>query len=426
MKLVKGFINRIRTSDYTKSLLVLTGGTFIAQLIPIIFYPIIGRLFTPDQIGTAAIFSQIAAILAILVTGGYTYSIFISKSKEEAFNIIVLVLSLSIFVLSVICLTFYFLRDEIHLLLNEPLFVKLFFIPILIALFIVIYQCYNEWCVKNKYFKQLSVNKLVNSSSLSIAETLFGCMNSLVLGNGKVYGELIGRGISAFSCLFSMFVKDRNLYKIVSLSVVEECLTKYIRFPKYVMTGKLINSVSCAIPLFYLGAVFTKEELGFFSMSNTIIAVPISIITIAVSDAYRQRANEDYNNYGSCRNILVKTIVPISIISLVGFSILFIISPFLFEIILGSQWINAGIYTRYLIPMVAISFVTEVIRPTLIIASKQSYDFIWQLLFLFSMLLLIVISNLYRDIYVFLLFFSGIKSLLFLLQFYWCYRYSVK
>ena len=406
MKLVKGFINRIRTSDYTKSLLVLTGGTFIAQLIPIIFYPIIGRLFTPDQIGSAAIFSQIAAILAILVTGGYTYSIFISKSKEEAFNIIVLVLSLSIFVLSVICLTFYFLRDEIHLLLNEPLFVKLFFIPILIALFIVIYQCYNEWCVKNKYFKQLSVNKLVNSSSLSIAETLFGCMNSLVLGNGKVYGELIGRGISAFSCLFSMFVKDRNLYKIVSLSVV--------------------NSVSCAIPLFYLGAVFTKEELGFFSMSNTIIAVPISIITIAVSDAYRQRANEDYNNYGSCRHILVKTIVPVSIISLVGFSILFIISPFLFEIILGSQWINAGIYTRYLIPMVAISFVTEVIRPTLIIASKQSYDFIWQLLFLFSMLLLIVISNLYRDIYVFLLFFSGIKSLLFLLQFYWCYRYSVK
>lgn len=426
MKLVKGFINRIRTSDYTKSLLVLTGGTFIAQLIPIIFYPIIGRLFTPDQIGTAAIFSQIAAILAILVTGGYTYSIFISKSKEEAFNIIVLVLSLSIFVLSVICLTFYFLRDEIHLLLNEPLFVKLFFIPILIALFIVIYQCYNEWCVKNKYFKQLSVNKLVNSSSLSIAETLFGCMNSLVLGNGKIYGELIGRGISVFSCLFSMFVKDRNLYKIVSLSVVKECLTKYIRFPKYVMTGKLINSVSCAIPLFYLGAVFTKEELGFFSMSNTIIAVPISIITIAVSDAYRQRANEDYNNYGSCRHILVKTIVPVSIISLVGFSILFIISPFLFEIILGSQWINAGIYTRYLIPMVAISFVTEVIRPTLIIASKQSYDFIWQLLFLFSMLLLIFISNLYRDIYVFLLFFSGIKSLLFLLQFYWCYRYSIK
>ena len=212
----------------------------------------------------------------------------------------------------------------------------------------------------------------------------------------------------------------------MSLSVVKECLTKYIRFPKYVMTGKLINSVSCAIPLFYLGAVFTKEELGFFSMSNTIIAVPISIITIAVSDAYRQRANEDYNNYGSCRHILVKTIVPVSIISLVGFSILFIISPFLFEIILGSQWINAGIYTRYLIPMVAISFVTEVIRPTLIIASKQSYDFIWQLLFLFSMLLLIFISNLYRDIYVFLLFFSGIKSLLFLLQFYWCYRYSVK
>ena len=83
MKLVKGFINRIRTSDYTKSLLVLTGGTFIAQLIPIIFYPIIGRLFTPDQIGTAAIFSQIAAILAILVTGGYTCLLYTSPSPRD-------------------------------------------------------------------------------------------------------------------------------------------------------------------------------------------------------------------------------------------------------------------------------------------------------------------------------------------------------
>lgn len=151
-------------------------------------------------------------------------------------------------------------------------------------------------------------------------------------------------------------------------------------------------------------------------MSNTIIAVPISIITIAVSDAYRQRANEDYNNYGSCRHILVKTIVPVSIISLVGFSILFIISPFLFEIILGSQWINAGIYTRYLIPMVAISFVTEVIRPTLIIASKQSYDFIWQLCFCFQCYFLFLYL-IYIETFMFSCFFSGIKSLLFCCSF---------
>lgn len=426
MKLIKGIIDIVRDSDYTKSLLVLTGGTFIAQLIPIIFYPIIGRLFTPEQIGTAAIFSQIAAILAILVTGGYTYAIFISKSKKEAFNIIILVLLLSVFVLGVISLFFFFLRDKIYLLFNEVLFVKLFFIPILVALFIVIYQCYNEWCVKNKYFKQLSINKSVNSSSLSIIETLFGCINSSFLGNGMVCGELIGRGISAFSCLFSIFVKDKGLYRMISLSVIKRCIIKYIRFPQYIMTGKLINSISCAIPLFYLGAVFTKEELGFFSMSNTIIAIPVSIITIAVSDAYRQRANEDYNKYGSCKEILIKTIVPISIFSLVSFSILFMVSPILFEVILGSQWINAGIYTRYLIPMVAISFITEIVRPTLIIANKQSYDFIWQILFLTSMLILIIASNLYKNIYFFLVFFSVIKSLLFLLQFYWCYRFSVK
>ncbi len=424
MQDLQRLINRIKSSEYIKSLLTLTGGTFFAQLIPIIFYPIVCRLYSPDVIGSAAVFSQISAILAIVITGGYNYAIFIAESKKEAFNLLTLVYSLSIVNLVIVFILFWVFRVDIGIFLNAPLFEELYYIPLLVALFIIIYQGYNEWCVKNKYFGQLSVNKLINTTSISVSESSIGFFNSLFLGNGKIWGELLGRGISAFCCLFSIFQKDKKCYTLISKSIILQSIKKYAEFPKYMMTGKLLNSISCAVPIFYMGIAFSKEQLGYFSMANIVIAIPVSVITLAVSDAFRQRADEDYKNEGSCKNILIKTLKPIALISIIGFSSLYILAPSLFEFVLGSQWIESGIYVRYLVPMVAISFVTEIVRPVLVIADKKLYDFIWQVLFLISMFIIIAISEIFGSVKVYLVLFSVVKSVLFLLQFYWCYKYS--
>lgn len=423
--MIKELKRRFGTSSYGKSLIVLTGGTFVSQLIPIIFYPIISRLFLPEQVGSAAVFSQMAAILAIIMGGGYMYAIFIAKSEREAVSLVFLTILLSAVILSVVWIIFWLFRELMADLFNEPLFESLFYIPLITAFFITIYQCYNEWCVRNKIYKQLSVNKLINSSSISLSETLCGITNPMILGNGKVFSEFIGRGLSAVSCVFSVLHRDREtFYKNFDIKDTIGCIYKYKKFPSYIMTGKLINSISCAIPIFLIGIVFSKEELGWFSMANAVITIPVSVITIAASDAFRQRANEDFTIKGSCRSILIKTIVPLTFISVSGFSVLYIIAPFLFKFLLGIRWEMAGYIVRYLVPMVCISFVSEVIRPVFIIAEKKEYDFIWQILFLASMTLLAIIAINMKDFKIFLVMFSGIKSILFLLQLFWCYRFS--
>ncbi len=423
--MIKELKKKFLMSSYGKSLVVLTGGTFIAQLVPVIFYPIISRLYLPEQVGSAAVFAQIAAILAIVMGGGYMYAVFVAKSERKAVSLVFLTVFLSLIVLFILLVLFGLFRKQIADLFNEPLLKTLFFIPPIVAFFITIYQCYNEWCVRNKIYKQLSFNKLVNSSSMSLSEAFFGLVNPVLQGNGKVLGELLGRGISAISCVISVVRRDKATFREnFNIKEIIDCISQYKRFPYYIMTGKLINSISCAIPIFFIGIIFSKEELGWFAMANTIIAIPVSVITIATSDAFRQRANEDFVTTGSCRSILIKTIKPLAVISVVGFSVLFVISPSFFKFLLGADWEMAGHIIRYLVPMVCISFVTEVVRPIFIIADKKEYDFIWQMLFLFSMIVLAVISSFLDSFKIFLLLFTGIKSLLFLLQLYWCYRFS--
>lgn len=411
-------------TNYAHSLIILMSGTFAAQFVPIVFYPIVSRLFTPEQFGSVSIFSQISSILAVFAAGGYTYSIFIAKKKKEALNLFALVIFLSFCTLFIVFICFFILRKELALVFKEKLLERLYFIPTIMAFCIIIYQCYNEWSIRNKSFKQLSCNKIINSSAISVSETLVGLKVPALCGNGLIIGQLAGRAISALSCLISIIYKNKYLFKFIQFRFVSKLFKKYDTFPKYIMTGKLLNAISCAVPIFYLAAIYSKDQLGYFSMANTILAIPTSVISLAAGDAFRQKANSAYLSSGSCRKLLVQTATPFAILSIAGFSLLFILAPSLFEFVLGNNWRLAGVFARYLIPMIAISFFTGIFDSVLIIANRNKYDFIWQILFLCGMLLLVCIDLQIRSIYIFLILFSLLKSVLFILRFHWCYKFS--
>lgn len=414
---------KLQNSEYVRSLLVLTSGTFIAQLIPILFYPVISRLFLPEQFGSLSVFTQIANILSIIAPGGYLYAIFICQKKKTAINVLVFTILLSLCILCISTIVLYISRYSLSKALSETSLVDQFYIPVIMAFSIIIFQCYNEWCVRNKQFKQLSVNKSVNSGAISISEFSIGFTAPNLIGNGLLAGDVIGRIISACSCLISIFRKEFYLLRFCSWESFVQIASRFSKFPKFIMPAKLLNTVARSIPVFFISAVFTKEQLGFFSMANMVLVIPVSVISIAVSDGFRQKANTAYTTQGTCRDILIKTIKPLIVISILGFSLLFALAPMLFEIVLGSSWVEAGVYSRYLVPIVAIEFISEVVKPIFIITGNQHFDLIWQILFLISMILLTCIN--FANIYGFLIVFTAIKSMLFLFQFFLCYKLSI-
>lgn len=382
-------------SEFARNAFKLTIGTTIAQLFPIIFYPILGRIFTPDEFGLLAVLGTITAILTIIATGKYEMSIIVADSKNEAANIVGLVLLLS----SIILLISFFLilcfSGTISFWFNEPELSKWLFISPITAFVIIIYNSYNEWCVLNKYFNFLSWNKITNAAATTLSKLFFGFVN--IIGNGLIFGDLLGRSMSAGACVFRALKNDKQVFSQITFKNSIKAGQKYIDFPKFIMPDQLLSSLGQSLPVILIGIYATNMEVGYYSMTLMVLTVPLSVIGAAIRDVFRQRANEDFKNKGNCKGIYKNLLKKISILSItVSLAIVWIL-PAIFSFVLGEQWLVAGIYSQILLPMIVLSFISMSLSGVLIITGKMKVSMYWQMFYLVTTFLGLIIGFIVFD-----------------------------
>ncbi len=369
--------NYIRKSEFAKNTLTLTIGTSVAQAFPILFYPVLARIFEPADFGLLATLTSITAILTVLSTGKYEGSILITRTKKDAANVIAMVLIISLVFLLLSTIVFLFLSEEFAKWFKEPKLKTWLLICPLSAYSLNIFNCYNEWCVRNKYFTALSVNKITNSAAITLNKLFLGIVR--ISSSGLVLGDLAGRVMSAGGCIFRFLKKDYDLARQVTVLRMRILAKRYSDFPRFSLPDQLVDTVNTQLSTLMIAYVFLSAEVGLYAMARNVLSVPINIISIAVRDVFRQRANEEWEKKGNCKDIYVKVMTLMLIIILPASILLMIIFPDLFSVLLGQNWRPSGIYARILMPQVAILFMFRVVSSVFIIANKMKASFIWQL-----------------------------------------------
>ena len=82
--------------DFVKNATTLTAGTTIAQVVNLILYPALGRIYSVDEFAGLSILMSITSILSVIATGKYEFSIITTSSKIEALNVSILSIGLSV------------------------------------------------------------------------------------------------------------------------------------------------------------------------------------------------------------------------------------------------------------------------------------------------------------------------------------------
>ena len=371
--------NILPKSEFGKNAITLTFGTSIAQIFPIIFYPLLSRIFNPEDFGLLATLTSITGILAVLATGKYDQAILVAESKYEAANIIGLVLLISFILLSFFFILLQLFSNQLIRLFNEPELNKWLWYPPITAYAIIIFNCFNEWCVRNKYFTTLSWNKIVNAASHTLGKLLFGFIK--VTGNGLVAGDCLGRAFSAATCVYRALDKDKDVFSKVSYNQIKLLSKKYINFPKYILPDQLINNLGQSIPVLFIGAFYSNTEVGYYSMAIQVLSVPISVISEALSAVFRQRANEDYIKCGSCLPIYKRLLLRMTLLGFFGTVSLLFVLPQLFDLVLGTQWKISGQYSQILLPMITLYFISMSLSGVFIVVRKMKISMYWQIYF---------------------------------------------
>ena len=412
-----------KNSDFIKDAKTVLTGTSLSQIIPLIFYPLLTRIYSPEDFGLMAFFMSVCTVMIVLASGAYEQAILITKNNLELDSLIKLTLIRSLIILVVISLILIISINTVPYLFKYKIYLNWVLVLSLTVLFTIIYNIYNEWCVKKSEFKKLSVNKVYNSLFVS----LFKSINKVFsfISNGLIVGEFIGKFAISLISIKSMLSNGTNIFKGYNIEILKKTRQKFKDYPRYMMFDLLINTIGGSVHVYIILAFFNANELGFISLSLSLLTLPVTVISGGIKDVFRQKANELYINEGSCRNFYTRLLKPIAIIGFIGFLILYFIVPFIFPLVLGNKWLKSGLYAQYLIPLFYFNFVSMSLGGIFVIANKIKISLYWQIFnTTLTVTALLIGSALYNSISITIILFSIAKSISYLIYMIISYKYS--
>lgn len=405
----------LRRGEFARNTLTLMVGTTIAQAIPIAVSPILTRIYTPEDFGLFALYMSIVTIASIIITGRYELAIVLPEKKEDALNICALSISLTVLFSLITFILVLLFNDYITRILGAPEISKwLYLIPVSLLL-TGIYQTLNYWSNRNKRYKRIMLNRIVQASSTATMNIGIGI---IARSKGLILSSVIGQGIVCLAMVADIIRKKEMNLKEISYVHMKMQAIRYNRLPKYSVLAHGTESTSTNIPHILLSNFFGAAAVGYFSLARRMIVIPISIISGAVGDVFLQRASREYNLNGRCDKLFIKTLLLLSAIGFPPFLLLFLSAPDLFAFIFGEQWRMAGILTQIMTFPFFLQFVVSPLSHMFTIAEKQSLELILQGVMLIIIVVSIIIGFCLNSLIIAISLFSlayGMKYIIFLI-----------
>ena len=343
-------------SELVRNSARLLSANIIAQVVGLLVYPILTRLYTPSDFGVLGLFVSIAGTLAMVGTANYQNAITLPKQEKLAVGAFHTGLSVLVCLSVLVSLTLPF-SHAIANLFEAPQLAKWYWLVPLYMLALGCWSLLNNWYIRTKCFS--------STARYQINLTLTGTGAKLGFGYAcPSAGGLIGAGvISAWLALlasvFCNWRKSLNRLAHFDRQVCHEAARTYRNFPLYALPQSLVNQVSGQLPVWLLIPVFGEAQIGLWNMALLLSFTPLSLINRAVSQVFYQHFSDHVNRRQSLMQ-LYKRFVWSALGVIVPFFIgLWFVLPAMTEWFLGHEWREAGEYIRWMLPWLGAAMIVS-------------------------------------------------------------------
>jgi len=180
--LKKIYLKLASFSNDRKSVLILIGGTTIAQALNFLFSPIQTRLFSPEVFGELSVFGSITGIVGIIICLRYELAIVLPKDDDEGFALYKLALLFAAIVSGLAGIVFFLWHTQIYTSFNAATLSQYwYYVPVVLFLTGVI-QASNYWLTRQRKFKVLSINKVAPVIATNVVSIGLGLAGNVDLG----------------------------------------------------------------------------------------------------------------------------------------------------------------------------------------------------------------------------------------------------
>lgn len=341
-------LKKINNSNLARSVLVVASGTAGAQLIALVLMPVITRLYGPESYGKLGVFMTAITILTPISTMALPSAIVLPEKDAEAKEISRISLIIALLVSIILGLSFVIAEDLLKSFSTfQSLGNLIWFLPI--ALIFTAYQSvYTQWIIRKKKFKDLS--------KVAIGHSVLNYGMQVIIGLKYPFTYILvaahSIGIFFRALMLFYFSKDMrsssfdNTHKTKPANL--ELLKKYYDFPMYRAPEMLLSAISQGMPVILLSTYFGLAAAGFYSLTRTVLAIPITLLGSSIQSVFYPHFNEAVLKKNKTRRLLIKPTLTLFYVGLIPFIATVFFAPFAFSLVFGQEWYKAGEYAQWL------------------------------------------------------------------------------
>ena len=333
----------------------LLSANIIAQIIGLIVYPILTRIYTPEDFGLLNLFLSISGVLVILSTAEYYNAIVLPKEEEKAISLIQVCLLLLFSITGLTTISVFFSK-QIAFLFNTPKLADYYWMMPIIVFALGGWNVLNYWYIRNTQYNNISIYQLINSTISAGGKLSFGYIG--ILNGGMIYSMVIAPIIALSLNVFILKNKIKYLLNF-SWNKIKYIAKEYRNFPKYSLPRNFVNLLVGQLPVLLLTPIFGSHYVGLWGMALLLGFTPISIITKSIYQILYQYTAERVNKKQPIYNFFIRFTSIVLIVGIPFFSILYWILPDLTLLLLGEGWDETSLYLQWMLPWVLFSLLTS-------------------------------------------------------------------
>ena len=438
-------------SEYSKNVLTLLSGTVIAQALPILFAPVLTRIFSPEEFAVYGVYIAVVMFCTVLSSGRYELAIILPEDDEKAINLLSLSYRLLAVVSAAVLFVVFIFHDRLIALLgHDELSGWIYLLPIGIF-FLGSFNILNYWNNRKKRFKNLSLARVGQASTILAGNAAAGFAKhgfpdkgvlqilsdvqtnpgintgvSKLGAIGLVGGHVCGVFISNCVLLYKLLSKDRSLFKKSNREQRKRVAKEYRAFPRVNMAHALSDKVQGMSIPFIMLYFFTDKIFGFYSYTIRIVRAPLGMVSSSIGQVFYQKGAEQYNQQGDISVLVKATMKKTAMIGIPCLLILVFFGPDLFAFVFSDDWRVSGEFARILAPWLILNFIVSPVSQVPLIVNKQREAFLLSLIGNGLIVLSIVAGGIMKDVKIGLLILSTTQVIYYIWLIIWTVKISKK
>ena len=276
-------------SNFIKKVSFLVSGTVIGQLIPIIFLPVITRIYGPEEFAGLVVFVAISSVFGVI--SNLRFQLAIVQPKEDRVANILLICSLTVGLLLSLLVgsCFYFLNWISDGLVarytkNFPIEVLLFTI-----LALSVQQATTYWLLRKDKISYVAISKIIQGIISVCGYILLGLIDAS--SKNLIFGYFLG--VSATALYLSVQgMTTTKVYFYFPRYEISAVIRKFKLFPLLSTPGALVNSLSTQMPNYAFAKFQDVASTGAFGLVTRVLSTPSSFISASVSQVLLKKSAE--------------------------------------------------------------------------------------------------------------------------------------